>query len=56
MTKGIKQVAKAVNEELMQATYVVMAPDEVDLHGDTVTEEEIRKACFNFNKIGRAHV
>ncbi len=53
MQKEIKQVAKAVNEELMQATYVVMAPDEVDLHGDTVTEEEIRKACFNFNKYCR---
>jgi len=43
-------VAKSVNEELMQATFIVMVPDEVDLHGDTTSEEEIRKACFNFNK------
>jgi len=44
------QITKATNEELMQATFVVMSPDEVDLHGDTVTEDEIRKACHNFNK------
>ena len=28
------QVVKSVNEELKQATFVVMVPDEVDLHGD----------------------
>lgn len=44
------QIQKATNDELMQATFVVMVPDEVDLHGDTTTEEEVRKACFNFNK------
>lgn len=43
-------VVKATNDELMQATFVVLAPDEVDLHGDTVSEEEIRKACHNFNQ------
>lgn len=45
-----KNIVKAVNEELKQATYVVMVPDEVDLHGDIVSEEEVRKACHNFNK------
>ena len=44
------QVQKAVNEELRQATFIVMVPDEVDLHGDVTTEEEVRKACHNFNK------
>ena len=44
------QVAKAKNEELMQATFVVMVPDEVDFHGDVTSEEEVRKACHNFNK------
>lgn len=43
-------VTKAVNEELKQATFVVMVPDEIDAHGDVTTEEEIRKACYNFNK------
>ena len=44
------QVVKSVNEELKQATFVVMVPDEVDLHGDIIAEDEVRKACHNFNK------
>lgn len=44
------QVVKSVNEELKQATFVVMVPDEVDLHGDITSEDEVRKACHNFNK------
>lgn len=44
---------KSTNEELMQATFVVMVPDEVDLHGDVISEEEVRKACHNFNKFCR---
>lgn len=48
---GVKlNISKAVNEDLMQATFVVMVPNEVDLHGDITTEEEVRKACHNFNK------
>lgn len=43
-------VAKSVNEELKQATFVVMAPNEVDLHGDITSTDEVRKACHNFNK------
>ena len=52
MTTQIK-VAKALDEELKQATFVVMVPDETDLHGDTVSEIEVRKAAFNFNKFCR---
>jgi hypothetical protein len=37
-------------DELKQAMFIVMEPDEVDLHGDITSAEEIRKACFNFNK------
>lgn len=48
--KQTVQIVKSVNEELKQATFVVMAPNEVDLHGDIVSEEEVRKACYNFNK------
>lgn len=44
-----QQITKSVNEDLMQATYVVLVPDDVDLHGDTYSEEEVRKACHNFN-------
>lgn len=43
-------VTKSVNEELKQATFVVLSPDEVDLHGDTVSVDEIRKAKESFNK------
>lgn len=50
MQKQTTQVAKAVNDELKQVTFVVMVPDEVDLHGDITTEAEVRKACHNFNK------
>lgn len=44
------QISKSVNHELKQATFVVMVPDEIDLHGDVTTEEEVRKACHNFNR------
>lgn len=44
-----QQIHKALNEELMQATYVVLVPNEVDLHNDTYDEVEVRKACHNFN-------
>lgn len=44
------QIVKAVNEELKQATFIVLTPEEVDLHGDIISENEVRKACYNFNK------
>jgi len=43
------QVNKSTNEELKQVLYVAMCPDEVDLHGDITTADEVRKACHNFN-------
>lgn len=59
MTKNTKtvEIVKAVNEELKQATFIVMVPDEVDLHGDIISEEEVRKACHNFNRFcGQANL
>ncbi len=50
MTKQKVQITKAVNEELKQATFLVLAPDEVDLQGDTYSADEVRKACHNFNQ------
>ena len=44
------QVAKSVNEELEQATFLVLSPEETDLHGDIYSEDEVRKACHNFNQ------
>lgn len=49
-TQETVQVVKSVNEELKQATFIVLAPNEVDLQGDIVSEAEVRKACYNFNK------
>src|SRR5690606_3339786 len=46
--KGSLTVSKAVDEELRQATFLVLSPDEVDLHGDVYDSDEIRKACHNF--------
>jgi len=43
-------VTKALTEELMQATFIVMVPNETDLHGDITSEDEVRKACHSFNK------
>lgn len=43
------QVVKAVNNELKQGTFLALSPEEVDLHGDVYSAEEVRKACHNFN-------
>lgn len=43
-------IEKQHNEELMQVTYVAMMPDEVDLHGDFTSADEVRKAKESFNK------
>lgn len=46
-------VKSSDGQELKQATFIVMVPDEIDLHGDITSEDEVRKACFNFNKYCR---
>ena len=43
------EVTKALDEEQRMALFVVLSPDEVDLHGDTYSAEEVEKACINFN-------
>jgi len=51
MTKEIKvPIAKAKDEVLKQALYVVLEPDTVDAHGDIYDAHEVRKACHNFNR------
>ena len=42
-------VAKAVDTEKRKALFVVLAPDEVDLHGDVYSADEVEKACHSFN-------
>lgn len=46
-------VKKSLDEELKQVLFIAMVPDEVDLHGDTTSVEEVRKACHNFNQYCR---
>ena len=43
------EVTKALDEEQRMAMFVVLIPDEVDLHGDIYSAEEVEKACNNFN-------
>ena len=43
------EVTKSLDEEQRMAMFVVLSPDEVDLHGDTYSAEEVEKACNNFN-------
>lgn len=42
-------VIKATNEDMRQATFVVLVPDEVDLHGDVYSESEVAKAAHSYN-------
>jgi len=44
---------KSLNDELMQATFIVLEPEVADLHGDTYDATEIRKACHSFNQFCR---
>lgn len=47
-------IHKAVDTENHYVTFVCMIPG-VDAHGHLTTEEEIRKACINFNKSTKVH-
>ena len=49
-TKEDVNVVKSVEPEKREALFVVLSPDEVDLHGDIYSEEEVEKACDNFNE------
>lgn len=44
------EIVKALDEEKQEALFVALAPDEVDLHGDTYSAEEIAKACESYNR------
>lgn len=47
--EAVVEVTKSLDEEQRMALFVVLSPDEVDLHGDTYSAEEVEKACINFN-------
>lgn len=46
-------IQKSCNEELRQATFVVLEADKVDLQGDIYSAEEVAKGCHNFNEFCR---
>jgi hypothetical protein len=46
-------IQKSCNEELRQATFVVLEADKIDLHGDIYSAEEVAKGCHNFNEFCR---
>ena len=48
--KEVVKIDKATNEMERKALFVVLAPDEVDAHGDTYSVKEIEKAMQSFNK------
>jgi hypothetical protein len=41
------------SDELREVTGIVLVPEEVDLHGDLYSEEEIHKAMISFNTLCR---
>lgn len=50
---NIRSISKSTDEALKQVTFVVMVPDVEDAHGDITSEDEVRKACHNFNTLCR---
>ena len=48
-TKKI-EIAKSLNEDKKLATFVVLAPEEVDAHGDIYSHEVVEDACYQYNE------
>lgn len=48
--KDVVKIEKATNEVERKALFVVLAPDEVDEHGDTYSKQEVEKAMRSFNQ------
>ena len=48
--KEVARIEKSTNEVERKALFVVLAPDEIDAHGDTYSAKEIEKGMQNFNK------
>lgn len=42
-------VIKVLDEEERMALFVVLAPEDEDLHGDVYSEKEVEKACISYN-------
>ncbi len=42
-------IQKSLNNDLRQATFVVLEAEKVDMHGDIYSADEVRKGCHSFN-------
>ncbi len=50
-------IVKSLQEDQRLATFVVLIPEEYDLHGHIYSAEEVQAACYDFNtKSGRANL
>ena len=50
LKKEVARIEKATDEMERKALFVVLAPDEVDAHGDTYSAKEIEKGMQSFNR------
>ena len=50
LKQKVVKIEKATNEMERKALFVVLAPDEVDAHGDTYSAKEIEKGMRSFNQ------
>ena len=48
--KEVARIEKSTNEVERKALFVVLAPDEIDAHGDTYSAKEIEKGMQSFNR------
>ena len=55
-TQPIVEVTKAVDVEQRRAMFVVLAPNEIDEHGDTSTEECVEKACSSNSSVSYFYI
>ena len=54
--KEVVKIEKAANEMERKALFVVLAPDEVDAHGDTYSAKEIEKGYHELYKVSDQYV
>jgi hypothetical protein len=48
-TKNV-EIAKSVDIDKKMATFVVLAPEEVDAHGDIYSHDVVEDACYQYNE------
>lgn len=49
-TKNV-EITKSLDEDKKLATFVVLAPEEVDAHGDIYSHDVVEDACYQYNEV-----